>query len=703
MFTLTFVEPSGRREEVPLAEEERGLVVGREAECDFIVESREVSRRHARFFVRGGRLLVEDLGSHNGVFWGETRAEGPTEVPLGVEVELGDVRVIAAGAPSAKAELPAKPPPARRPAPSSTPAEPPVQGSARAGAAAARARAIAAAEAKGPQMPGKRPAPRSQPAPTLSLEDPEERGIIGVGAGAALRGVGKAAAQLVLPARAVIGRAAECDVVLDDDSVSRRHAELYRDERGLYRLRDLGSANGTFVDGRQARKDELLSEGARLRFGDVELLLWRPAAAPAERSRRRQVLLGALVLLLSALGAVFWAQERRREERAGQAAAEAATPEDEAAALTAQAQAALESDRFDEAARLSQQASEKDPLAQAPRRLVVQARREQDAAKAYEAAVAKAAVGGEDEALRLFAGIDPQSRFFAKARIKAKDLAQGLVRSHGRACLARLSHDAWDEAAAACAAALDIKCQLASSLEQDPLYKALRRAEKALARKVPWSCPPQLAPLFHDSLPGDEQAAAEAQKALRARYPDEKVLAAVQAYAKGELQQAMRNLGSPQVAKGPSAALAAEAAERVRLVDGRFREGQTALLRGELTKVDELWGQALAADAALLPAGVGSYYEGQMRSALCAAHSKAGDERAAKGQYTGAYDDYLRGLAVSPKDPHLLDQLARLEKVAEELVAAGGCDQLLTASRITRAEPPSAAHAAAEKGLARCQ
>jgi hypothetical protein len=157
------------------------------------------------------------------------------------------------------------------------------------------------------------------------------------------------------------------------------------------------------------------------------------------------------------------------------------------------------------------------------------------------------------------------------------------------------------------------------------------------------------------------------------------------------------------VAKGRSAALAAEAAEKVRLVDGRFREGQTALLRGELTKVDEIWSAALAADSALLPPGITSYYADQMRGTLTQAHTKSGDEKYAKGQYSSAYDEYTRGLTASPKDGHLLDQLARLEKVAEDLVASGGCEQLQSAARITRAEPPSPAHVAAVKGLEKCR
>ena len=71
-----------------------------------------------------------------------------------------------------------------------------------------------------------------------------------------------------------IGRAADCDVVLADDSVSRRHAELRAAGPGRLVLVDCRSTHGTFVtQGGETRKitQEPLAPDTTVRFGEVAL------------------------------------------------------------------------------------------------------------------------------------------------------------------------------------------------------------------------------------------------------------------------------------------------------------------------------------------------------------------------------------------------------------------------------------------------
>jgi len=64
-----------------------------------------------------------------------------------------------------------------------------------------------------------------------------------------------------------LGRASSCQVVIIADFVSRRHAQIIqRDE--VYWIRDLGSKNGTLLDGQPVDAEERLTDGVTLQIGD---------------------------------------------------------------------------------------------------------------------------------------------------------------------------------------------------------------------------------------------------------------------------------------------------------------------------------------------------------------------------------------------------------------------------------------------------
>jgi sulfite reductase alpha subunit-like flavoprotein/cytochrome P450/pSer/pThr/pTyr-binding forkhead associated (FHA) protein len=96
-----------------------------------------------------------------------------------------------------------------------------------------------------------------------------------------------AAPEPAVPEVVRIGRAPESDIVIPDTSASRNHAELHRDGAGL-RIVDLGSSNGTYVNGQRV-KETRLSEGdivgigsSVFRLAGQHLLKIHDAAAAVE-------------------------------------------------------------------------------------------------------------------------------------------------------------------------------------------------------------------------------------------------------------------------------------------------------------------------------------------------------------------------------------------------------------------------------------
>jgi pSer/pThr/pTyr-binding forkhead associated (FHA) protein len=72
----------------------------------------------------------------------------------------------------------------------------------------------------------------------------------------------------------VIGRAAECELRLDDTYISQQHARLFG-RNGAWYVEDLGSTNGTFVNEQKLAAPAMVQPGDRIRVGTTVLELRR--------------------------------------------------------------------------------------------------------------------------------------------------------------------------------------------------------------------------------------------------------------------------------------------------------------------------------------------------------------------------------------------------------------------------------------------
>jgi DNA-binding winged helix-turn-helix (wHTH) protein len=80
----------------------------------------------------------------------------------------------------------------------------------------------------------------------------------------------------------VIGRAEDADVRIDEDTVSRRHARIVVKGKSAV-LEDLGSRNGTFVQGHPVEEPRPLANGSEIRFGSLPVLF--RMASPSRTTR----------------------------------------------------------------------------------------------------------------------------------------------------------------------------------------------------------------------------------------------------------------------------------------------------------------------------------------------------------------------------------------------------------------------------------
>lgn len=259
MPTLVIKNPDGTEQEQDFADQ---LTIGRAEGNDLILAEGGVSRKHARFFLEGEDLMVEDLGSANGTIVNGERIEGPTKLEPGAAIVLGDY------------EASIKTGSKVRPKVDKSQAKP----SGRATGQLKRPAALAKAGGEGRStkvMPVVKPAAGAKRPSRAGSAGPALRGLSGTVTGK----------SFPLSGVMVVGRVAGVDVRVDDDSVSRRHAELEAKGSDVV-LRDLGSANGTTVNGNPIAEDTTLAPGDIIQFGVVEMMYENGAASGVKAAVR---------------------------------------------------------------------------------------------------------------------------------------------------------------------------------------------------------------------------------------------------------------------------------------------------------------------------------------------------------------------------------------------------------------------------------
>ncbi|MEV7580321.1 ABC transporter ATP-binding protein/permease [Streptomyces erythrochromogenes] len=188
----------------------RSYHVGRDPLCEICFEDARVSWHHAVLRPDGDHWTVEDEDSTNGT-WADGHRVHEWSVGAGSELRFGDEQ-----------DGP---------------------------------RAVLTAPGPGPGAAGARPSRVSNPSMTATFRQPS--------------------AVLPLPARTVvrIGRSTDNDLVIDELDVSRRHAELRALADGGHEIADLGSHNGTYLNGAPVTGAAPLTEGDIVGIGHLAFCL----------------------------------------------------------------------------------------------------------------------------------------------------------------------------------------------------------------------------------------------------------------------------------------------------------------------------------------------------------------------------------------------------------------------------------------------
>ena len=217
--------------------------IGRDPDADIVLEDARVSWRHATLRVDGRSWVLQDLGSTNGTWVGAERTS---------RVDITANCVVRVGNPDDGPVLRFEP--------------------------------------QLPPEPVRSPDPAPAQASVAHLPSVDRRPT----------------ARRPLPAKIMrIGRTPENDLIVSDLGVSRKHAELRKSQSGRYQIVDLGSHNGTYVNGERVSgaveltEDDIISIGhATFRLTDDELREYVDTGDVSFEARELKVLVQGDKLLL---------------------------------------------------------------------------------------------------------------------------------------------------------------------------------------------------------------------------------------------------------------------------------------------------------------------------------------------------------------------------------------------------------------------
>ena len=611
--------------------------LGRGGDNDLVLQGSGVSRRHASLYqTRDGRVVIEDEGSANGVVVNGELLEGPAFVSerdvIGISSFRIRVQARVADAPGGGAQRAAN----RADHPESEELDPETRLEAHPSSVIALARVAFVLAGRGRPVVGRR----------FVVDKP----------------------------LFTVGRAEDCDLVLDDPSVSRRHAQLRVSPRAEFlTVVDLRSHNGTFVGEERIKRAELRPQQS-IRFGDLRFVL--EAKGADERSAVPRF--GRWLVLLLLLGAIgfggWWINDQL--STAGRPSGPQPDPlrEQEAALqrMLQQAQRLYDRRQWVEAIAAFGRVIEVDPLNSQAATLRQRAKRERDYERLFRQA-RKTAVSGEREALlrakQLYASIPPSSAYAEAARLGRVAIDRQLAREYRSEGVSRCRVRHW----ARCHQAL---CRFFALLEPDDpvrrekrLRQLLVRAERQLRRRgVTVQACTAARP---SSGPKDTaQQDVSLQRLLAKRWPFEPLRRLVAKYVEGKVDVVLRELGllRRERTARPYLAEVDRVEQAVRSLRSGYTRGYTAFRDRDIDRAETEWMQVLSAERQLIPKSVRSFYRQEIVRQLTSLFAELGREALEVGGYRRAFAFLLRGQSLDAVDVAINKGLLELEKVADRLI-----------------------------------
>jgi pSer/pThr/pTyr-binding forkhead associated (FHA) protein/tetratricopeptide (TPR) repeat protein len=611
MAKILMTDPSGREKEYEIGPEPQ--VFGRGEDSDVVLGSRSVIRHHLKMWDEDGKVMVEDLTGGKGTRLSGETVSGVFELTPGAQLEVGVFLFSIPGATldtEVEGEVLEEAPPV-----------PYLQGT------------------KGPTK-----------GVEVELEDGEND----------------------------VGRDPGLYLVIDDPSISRLHARMTV-RAGKTQLVDMRSSNGIFVNNKRVESAELKS-GDVVRFGNMEFKYICGAVTSkgaAALKRRRLILMAAGgvvgLFFIIAIGAKSCGDKGTQESAAVVDTEDEIPLEVRVDQHLKSARAIIEKDDVDwkQAEREVQAALDLHPISADARRMKRKIKEEKANKTIYDDARVNYDLSKWSEALALMRKIPQDSVYFKKVKYKISDIEKKLGDYHMTEGKSYYTAQQYRKAYKHFLAYMALK-----PCDKRAYDKYLQPTEAKMRRFKHYGY--KFKPYVFDCPEEKKAALAEAGKVdldpeeiMRARYPQSDIYKAMMYYYRGKAQMAIQSVRRLKaLSNTPEVVEQAKELERfLMIIDGKYNEGVSLLLRGELLDAQENFRIALDSDKKIVPPGIRSYYREEIGKQLAAKLYKEGLEEFTRKRLRKSFEHWSECLKINPDDTDCMRGLNELEKEAEGILS----------------------------------
>lgn len=618
MEELLVTYPDGSNRKFSLSKGE--LLIGRDSDNDVVLASPAVSRRHARIYMWDSQVFIEDLGSSNGIFVQGKKINEAALVKPGEPIHIGEftLNVIY----SDEEESEEKP---------------------------------ARFYLKGLMPPFK--------GEVIPLEEDE----------------------------IFIGRVDENHIVITHNSVSRRHSVIKIDmSQEVVKISDLESSNGTFVDGKRI-KDAILQNGNIVKFGDVEFE-FIDTQAPKTKLKKDKKLGGLkfsknmIIVLIAVFSLLFVlvvagslkkrADQKRMLSQSSniEQGTKSNNTDAKISEMANKIKQHIENGDLANAKILVKELLDLDPINDEGLKLKVRIENEFKFKENLELGDMKYSIGRLDEAKEILSKIPSDSIFFESASQKLKDINTKLFNQIFSDLLKLKRQKKYKEA-------YELITKLAKiNPTSSDLISEMRELERIMKQKKIKFTPIDLSQYMDKTSQGGALKN-DPYAIIFPMYNDEEITRAVVYYYIGKPDNALLELS--KLLKKKEYIKQKDRIEDIQLrifkIKGKYREGQSAMLQGDVKQADNAFKEVLENDTKIVPTDPPSAFREDIEKQLIDVYLKMGYQNYDKGLYEEAFTSFLSAYRINPKHPDVLKAFGKLEKVAQEeyenIVLSKGDDQ----------------------------